>query len=84
MARFFGGVFLVGISAIASAFLYFPVAFTQNAWLVTGFFLFILASLISALVTYAKRKDSIAYPLAAAPIILFVIAAAIEDLLRRS
>jgi hypothetical protein len=83
MARFLGGVVLVGIWFVASAFLFFPVAFMKNGLLLTGALLFMLASLIAAVATYAKRKDSVAYGFAAAPGVAFAIWGAIDELLRR-
>jgi hypothetical protein len=83
VARFFGGLLLVGIWFAASAFLIFPVAFKQNGLLLTGALLLVLISLIAGITTYVKRKDPIAYALAAAPGFAFAIWVAIEDLMRK-
>jgi hypothetical protein len=83
MARFFGGVLLVGIWFVASALLLFPIAFMINGLLLTGGLLFILVSLIAGLTTYVKRKDSVAYAFAAAPGMAFAIWSAIDEILRK-
>ena len=83
MARVFGGLLLVGIWFVSSAFLYFPVAFLRNGLLLTGVLLLMLGSLIAGVVAYVKRKDSIAYAFAAAPGFAFAIWGAIEDIARR-
>jgi hypothetical protein len=66
---------------VCSGFLYVPVVFTKNGLLVAGFFLFIIVSLIAALITYANRKDSLAYAIAAAPGIAFAIGVPIAEAL---
>jgi hypothetical protein len=83
MARFFGGLLLLGIWFAASAFLIFPVAFLKNGLLLTGALLLVLASLIAGLTAYVKRKDSIGYAFAAAPGFAFAAWVAIEDIARR-
>jgi hypothetical protein len=83
MGRFFGGILLVAIWFVASAFLYFPVGFLHNGLLLTGALLLILASLIAGVIAYLKRKDNIAYAFAAAPGLTFAIWAAIEDIVRK-
>jgi hypothetical protein len=81
MARFIGGALLVGAWFVASAFLMFPVAFMMNGLLFAGALIFILASLIAAITTYVKRKDSVAYAFAVAPGIAYVIWVAVDEFL---
>jgi hypothetical protein len=83
MGRLFGGLLLVGVWFVASAFLILPAGFMQNGLLLTGALLFVLACLIAAITSYAKRRDSTAYTFAVAPGLAFAIWGAVDELLAK-